>query len=231
MLCREGHESTDPDYCSVCGIAIASTPTPGAPPASGSAEPASPAAPAGVCPVCGEARPDPSARFCEVCRFDFVAETPGPPPAGRPTAAPATATGSSAAAVPAAPPTSDVAPRLWEAVVTVDPALDDKPDPNEVCPVDEPERVFPLDRAETLIGRRDVLHDIRPEIPVHDPVASRRHAKLLRRPDGSVAVLDLASMNGTRVNGAELAAGTPRPLQPGDEITIGRWTRIVVRGR
>jgi pSer/pThr/pTyr-binding forkhead associated (FHA) protein len=119
----------------------------------------------------------------------------------------------------------------WEVVVAVDAALDTEPDPATPCPVGEPERAFPLDLAENLIGRRDDRRDIKPEIPVNDPGASRRHAKLLRQADGTVALHDLASVNGTRVNGEEVPAGTRRTLRPGDVVTLGRWTRLTLRAR
>jgi pSer/pThr/pTyr-binding forkhead associated (FHA) protein len=115
-------------------------------------------------------------------------------------------------------------------VVSVDPALDVDPDPSTPCPAGEPDQVFPLDRAELLIGRRDDRRDIHPEIALHDPAASRRHAKLLLQPDGSLAVLDLDSANGTSVNGDALTPGTPHVLHGDDVLTLGRWTRIVIRG-
>jgi pSer/pThr/pTyr-binding forkhead associated (FHA) protein len=115
--------------------------------------------------------------------------------------------------------------------LTVDPALDTDPDPATPAPQDEPERVFLLDLPESLIGRRDDRRDIRPEIPVRDPGVSRRHAKLLRRPDGGIDLLDLASANGTRLNGVEIEAGAPRTINDGDVVTMGRWSRFVLRGR
>jgi hypothetical protein len=186
---------------------------------------------AALCPACGEPRTDPSARFCEVCRYDFVAGTQGPPPVVE-----APSASESAPAAEATPPTVEAgtaaAPeKQWEAVVSVDPSLDTDPDPNVPVPTDTPELVFHLDLAETLIGRRDDRRDIHPAIPLHDPGVSHRHAKLLRQAGGVVAVLDLASTNGTSVNGAEVAPGTPQSLQEGDAITMGRWTRIVLRAR
>jgi len=48
-----------------------------------------------------------------------------------------------------------------------------------------------------LVGRRDDRNSIRPQIPVLDPGVSRRHATLLRLPEGRLAITDLASANGT----------------------------------
>jgi pSer/pThr/pTyr-binding forkhead associated (FHA) protein len=82
-----------------------------------------------------------------------------------------------------------------------------------------------------LVGRRDDRHSIRPEIPVNDPGVSRRHAHFLRLPGGRLAILDLASANGTAVNGVGQLPGERCELNDGDVVTMGRWTRITVRRR
>jgi pSer/pThr/pTyr-binding forkhead associated (FHA) protein len=79
------------------------------------------------------------------------------------------------------------------------------------------------------VGRRDDRRDIKPDVPLNDPGASRRHAKFVLAPDGLLALQDLASTNGTKLNGVEVEPGSRRPLRLGDEVTLGRWTRIVVR--
>lgn len=190
IVCPAGHRSEEPDYCSLCGARIA-------------ASMATPRAAASeVCPSCGDHRDDPDARYCEVCRFDFIERRPGPPPVAR----------------------------TWELRVSVDPALDTDPDPDAPCPRDEPEMVVRVDR-DLLVGRRDETRAIEPEIALGDPGASRRHARFVREADGSVALQDLASTNGTQVNGADVVAGTRTRLRDGDEVTLGRWTRITLRGR
>lgn len=120
-------------------------------------------------------------------------------------------------------------PGRWEVVVNVDPSLDTDPDPATPCPTEEPERVFPLDFAENLIGRRSDRKDIHPEIPVNDPGVSHRHAKLLRQPDGSFLLLDVGSTNGTQLNGVDVLPGVRTPLTEGDQIVVGCWTRILLR--
>jgi FHA domain-containing protein len=219
--CREGHESTESDYCSVCGAQM---------PATGAARAKDPVtAGPGVsrtqgeaCPACGEPRADPDARFCEVCRYDFVKRAAGPPPAG-PAAAPARPS-----APHPAPASSSTAAR-WELVLTVDPSIDTEPDPASPPPTDEPERIFAIELAEMLVGRRDDHQNIRPAVPLNDPGASRRHAKILLDKDGAVRLQDLASMNGTKLNGQDVVSGSVNPLKDGDEITLGRWTRIRLR--
>jgi FHA domain len=56
------------------------------------------------------------------------------------------------------------------------------------------------------------------EIPLEDPFASSRHARIVA--EGAVMVLeDLGSTNGTFLNGEPLTG--PRPLHAGDRIRIG----------
>jgi len=234
-VCREGHLSDEPDYCSVCGAPIVSgpgspTPAAGTPiPIPSSARFKDVSSSHAACPSCGEPREDASARYCEVCRYDFLEQRPGPPPVAR-GARPAVP--APAAPAPAAAPSPAPAPgRKWELVVTVDPALDTDPDPQTPCPVGQPETVLPVEKAEMLVGRHDETRAIHPEVSLHDPGASRRHSKFVLDADGTLVVQDLASTNGTQVNGQDLPPGTRRSLREGDKVTLGRWTRITVRVR
>jgi hypothetical protein len=233
MLCPNGHDSSELDYCSVCGSAMSPRGAVGAA-ASAAGTPA--AGSVGACPSCGEPRTDASARFCEVCRFDFRNHRPGPAPMGRSSPTPAVP---SPAAIPGptAPPATNAtapapsgSPSGWELVVAVDPALDVDPDPAAPCPANVPERVVAVDR-DLLIGREDDRRDIHPDLALADPGTSRRHAKIVRSADGTLALQDLASTNGTKLNGVDVAGGSRQPIRDGDRITLGRWTRITVRGR
>jgi pSer/pThr/pTyr-binding forkhead associated (FHA) protein len=116
-------------------------------------------------------------------------------------------------------------------VITVDATLDTDPDPETPCPKDRPAITQPVDKPDMLVGRHDETRAIHPEISLHDPGASRRHARFVIEPDGGIALQDLASTNGTQVNGADVPPGTRRRLKEGDAVTLGRWTRITVRGR
>jgi pSer/pThr/pTyr-binding forkhead associated (FHA) protein len=73
---------------------------------------------------------------------------------------------------------------------------------------------IPLTREWTRIGR-SLAADIR----FDDPTVSRRHALIVRQPDG-VRVLDDRSLNGVFVNGERVEW---RALQDGDEIVVGRY--------
>jgi FHA domain len=94
------------------------------------------------------------------------------------------------------------------------------------------ERRFPLIGNQVRIGRRSPSRDLEPEIdlagPLADPGVSRLHAILIAASDGTWAVLDPGSANGTLLNGRELAIGDLIPLRDGDRINLGAWTVITV---
>jgi FHA domain/Zinc-ribbon containing domain len=71
-----------------------------------------------------------------------------------------------------------------------------------------------LTREWTRIGR-SLAADVR----FDDPTVSRRHALIVRQPDG-VRVLDDRSLNGVFVNGERIEG---RLLVDGDEIIVGRY--------
>jgi pSer/pThr/pTyr-binding forkhead associated (FHA) protein len=106
-------------------------------------------------------------------------------------------------------------------------------DPSEVPFPDEyPERRVPLAGSQLRIGRRSASMEVTPEIdltgPPADPAISRLHAVLVAQPDGSWAVIDPGSENGTLVNGSEVETGDLVPLHPGDVICVGAWTAITI---
>jgi hypothetical protein len=96
-----------------------------------------------------------------------------------------------------------------------------------------PERRFRLTGREMRIGRRSTSPRIDPEIdltgPPTDPGVSRLHAVLLAEPDGGWAVLDPGSVNGTLVNGREIATGARVPLRDRDRVYLGAWTVLTIR--
>jgi hypothetical protein len=235
--CPKGHVSTEPDYCSECGAkldgaASAITPATAIPP-----EVLAAAAGGEPCPVCATRRVA-DARFCEVCRYDFHTATV-PSAASAPAPAPDTWVKSPVDILPElpapmAPPgrgPSEPVPQHWDVIVAVDPALNKNPDPAQPCPENAPERTFPLDLDENLVGRRSDRKDIHPEIMIADPGISRRHLSIRRRDDGGFLAIELGSTNGTSLNAALLEPGIPTPLKDGDQLTLGCWTRMTVRAR
>lgn len=121
-------------------------------------------------------------------------------------------------------------PRLKLRVV-VDSSLYAEPAPDVPCPVDSPEKVFHLDLDENTLGRQYEGMGVHPEIVIHDPGISRRHLKFVRGAKGAFSVLELGSSNGTLFNRATLEPGVETLVKPGDELTLGMWTRIYVEGR
>jgi pSer/pThr/pTyr-binding forkhead associated (FHA) protein len=95
-----------------------------------------------------------------------------------------------------------------------------------------PERRFPLGRKQLRIGRSSADRDLKPEIDLSglpaDPGISRLHALLVPAPNGTWAVLDPGSANGTLLNGREIPAGELVTLHEGDRINIGAWTAITI---
>jgi signal transduction histidine kinase len=63
------------------------------------------------------------------------------------------------------------------------------------------------------------------QLCIDDPQISRQHARVLRHAD-SITIEDLNSSNGTFLNGVRIKTGT---LKTNDLVTLGRFTRLVVR--
>src|SRR5262249_49020193 len=156
--CPNGDASTDPDYCSECGVSIGASPialaTPAGPVPSGDTE---------VCPRCPTPR-TPGGRYCEGCRYDFetgsssglvsasrvepaaTSVAPNETTADQSNAA-AVIPGGAPSAVGATPdvaaggmPLSTSAPRLNVVVVT-DPSLVEDEEMRKKCPPNAPELV------------------------------------------------------------------------------------------
>jgi hypothetical protein len=81
-------------------------------------------------------------------------------------------------------------------------------------------QVLPVSEGWTRIGRSAAA-----EIRLDDPTVSRRHAVLVRTPNGELRVLDDRSLNGVFVNGESVEWSR---LVDGDEIGIGRYHLHVI---
>jgi CRP-like cAMP-binding protein len=78
---------------------------------------------------------------------------------------------------------------------------------------------------ETTIGRADPVTGILPDIDL-TPVdtsrsVSRRHAKILHRPEGYSMLEEVGTVNGTFVNDERITTGVPAPVANGDRVRIG----------
>jgi hypothetical protein len=222
--CPQCGASRTGQFCEVCGFDFTSGQAP---------EPAKAAQP-GQAAQLGQA-PQPADAA--------AADAAAPGPDGPGTDAPGTAGDGQAGAGPgpgAGPGQAAAAGPGWTAVVTADRAYydsvisDSGPDAASIeFPPYCPERRFRLSGREMRIGRRSVSRGLEPEIdltgPPADPGVSHLHAVLIAAPDGTWAVLDPGSANGTIVNGGEIVAGVRVPLHDGDRICVGAWTVLTVQ--
>lgn len=248
------HPSVSEGYCDACGLRVdtefggAAPPSPAAPPPVVSPEEET------LCPACGA--PWPEGRFCEECGYDRVTGS-GPSPSRMsppllPGAGGADPPPPRSPPVPLPPPAPEASPSgaepeppRWLAVVWADPvyyqsmADEGELDPDAlVFPSHYPQRHVPLVGAEILIGRRSESRGIFPDVDLRptgthpgDPAVSARHAVLRNRSDGTWAVLDPGSTNGTKVNAManRIAPGVEVPLAEGDRIYLGAWTVITMQ--
>jgi len=204
--CPEGHESDDPAWCDVCGLALGLPRPPGP-------------APVRPCAVCGTAL---DGRFCERCGHDSTAPAPvaGHPQAGAPAGVSSSASTTWRAVVRADPD--------WFAVVrgqngAVAATLE--------FPRYAPERRYVLSGDRMTIGRRSRTRGTAPDIDLAelDPAVSAAHALLVARP-GGWDLVDLGSSNGTTlaVEHGPIRPHTPVPLPDGAVVRIGAWTTITL---
>ncbi|MFQ3549225.1 MAG: FHA domain-containing protein [Armatimonadota bacterium] len=79
--------------------------------------------------------------------------------------------------------------------------------------------IFELKKGSFSLGRRSGDNDL----VVSDPYCSGKHAKI-EVSDENITITDLASTNGTQVNGVKLEANTAKTVMAGDEIIFGQTT-------
>lgn len=133
-------------------------------------------------------------------------------------------------------------PATWTAVIAPDReyflAMMQRSGPEATglnLPAYSPEQQLALTGNQITIGRRrhstGESPDIDLSVPPEDPGVSHQHAVLVQQPDGSWAVVDQNSTNGTTLNGAEdpIQPYVPVPLQDGDQVHVGAWTTITIR--
>lgn len=203
--CPRGHESETTDYCDQCGTPMT---TPAAP--ADSALEVSSATQLRVesavggepCPRCRTPRTA-GDRYCEVDGYDFDD-----------------------------PSSTNM---VWCAIVVADRARFDQVAPDDlVFPDDAPTLTCTLESDSVSVGRHSESRGIVPDIDLggrfEDPGVSREHLRLERAADGTYAVVDCDSANGTTLNGdaTPIVPHTKVPLADGDRIYLGAWTTITV---
>ncbi len=85
------------------------------------------------------------------------------------------------------------------------------------------EGVYPLKVGLNVIGR---AHES--DVIVRDPYVSRRHCAIVVHSDGGCELYDIASKNGTELNGRKLAG--PSRLHSGDEIRMCESQLVFLSG-
>lgn len=219
--CPKGHSSSESDFCSECGAKIQG--------ASSVAQPVATAGFSAPCPDCAAPRADTSSNFCEVCGYNFATGTHGNVPAQEaevPVVAAPVATSVEAPPVEAPPVAAQVT--QWTVIIAIDPTLAEPGGPEP--PANVPPVTVNLDKPANLIGRRSEKRAIIPEVSLDlDDAVSHRHALLTRCDDGSLTLRDIGSANGTRLNGTDVKPLSDVAVHDGDQVTLGRWTRLTVR--
>jgi FHA domain len=222
-------------FCEVCGFNFASETAPQAAAAAGHGAGSAPGSGhgAGSVPASGYGAGPAPGSGDGTAGPGSVGTGAGPDATAGPGSVAGTAAGSGAEAVPGAA-------TEWTAVVTADRAYYDSviaeggPDAASIeFPGSCPERRFRLAGREMRIGRRSASRGLEPEIdltgPPADPGVSHLHAVLIAEPEGTWAVLDPGSANGTIVNGGEIVTGVRVPLHDGDRICVGAWTVLTMQ--
>jgi CRP-like cAMP-binding protein len=86
--------------------------------------------------------------------------------------------------------------------------------------------VFPVFKADALIGRYDSVTGSTPEVDLTQEDASRnisrRHARLVTKDGKHFVAEEIGTMNGTFLNGEKLPTGVLTPIKDGDELTLCR---------
>ena len=224
--CPKNHNSTEADFCSECGTKITGVGVAeigSNPPNKFIPVAATIAVSVRACPECSTPHEADSGDFCEICGFNFLTNAKGgdplsnfPPPIKSPASIPTTPT------QPPNPAANGIS--HWQVTISIDPSLatPDSPTAPNQSPI-----IINLNQGTNLIGRTSQARAIHPEIPVDlDDAVSSRHAILTLHPDGSLALRDIGSSNGTVVNGKEIATMADISIGSGTEITLGHWTRI-----
>ena len=85
-----------------------------------------------------------------------------------------------------------------------------------------------LDKPVIALGRSDPSRNCYPDVDLSgDDAVSRFHAEIRCR-DGQYFLVDVGSVNGTRLAGKEIPPLQEQLLCPGDEIALGEKTTIKV---
>jgi len=218
-------------FCDACGAKLGES----APPSAAGRQP-TPIATATTCPACG-ASVMPDWAFCDRCGTAFtpapanplVCSSCGAPlsPGSKFCEICGTVTGGAGQGVQSSAPASIPAPTMPAlAQASAAPPSGSGMRARLVMQDSDAVLSFPPDMNEVIIGRKDPVHGVFPDIDLSDhgggkEGVSRQHARTFFQ-GSQVFIEDLNSTNHTYVNQQELTPGQPHPLQNGDEVRLGR---------
>jgi pSer/pThr/pTyr-binding forkhead associated (FHA) protein len=115
----------------------------------------------------------------------------------------------------------------YKLIIAVDPTLRNSASPD--APTDNEVVAYAIAKPVNLVGRKSEARAIFPEISLDsDSAVSHRHGLISQTPEGLLTYRDLSSSNGTRLNGKDVTSLVDIPLNAGDQLTLGHWTRITV---
>ena len=198
--CPQGHVSDDPDWCDVCGLALA------------------PAAPTATPPRCAVCDAELDGRFCEVCGHDSEAPA-GQAPAPVAPSAPPRRTWRAVVR----------ADRTWfDAMRRQQGAGDATPEFPRYATERRFELVGAQVAIGRRSASRGTAPEI--DLTGLDPAVSAAHALLVARPDGGWELVDVGSTNGTTlaVEDGPIPPHQPVPLDDGAVVRLGAWTTITL---
>ncbi len=256
-LCSQGHRSTEPDFCSECGLKLACAPAP-------EPEPKLELKLENTrltCPGCGDLHTLDWGDFCEGCGHNFVLKTSddvgqtavrpeeacasesqgavvdewADQPVARTISQAVARTISQAIAQAVAQTKTNDRPKgtgQWSIAITIDPSLWDAA--VSPAPPERPPEFVLLDHLgegdrPLLIGRTSQNQALFPDIALDfDNAVSQCHAFLQLQADQSLSLRDLNSSNGTTLNGQALIPLQNYPLRSGDRAHLGHWTCLTV---
>ena len=211
FTCPNGHASTADDYCDQCGIRLGQ-PHARSPTVGGDAAPEGPRPSLIPCAVCGEPV-EAGERYCQNCGSEFADS------GERPASADSHPSGSQ-----------------WQLVAASDRSYFDRVEADNIeFPAHFVERTFRLTKERVAIGRASAGSPEEQAIDLSgaptDNGISRRHALLVRQPQGDWTVIDCRSTNGTFLNNATdpISSEEPVPVVDGDQFHLGAWTTVTLR--
>jgi hypothetical protein len=95
-------------------------------------------------------------------------------------------------------------------------------------------KVFPIYREISLVGRRDPVTGITPDVDLTDEdvkrSVSRRHAKLIFSNGQFYLAEEVGTLNGTFINGKRIPTGVLTPIKAGYQIGFGMLRFKFVEG-